>query len=153
MCVCAFLQSTSALLVAVQNAGMDLSRLTRKHGIKLSVPSSHSVEDCSLAVGQAVSHSRVKSTAWMNGAVVIFLDSIIKVNAVVESGVTVNDMFVSVMRKVTISNVSSFIKDETLINQLAKHGKTVSHQKSPVRLQVSSVATRSVSQKKRSDNP
>ena len=32
---------------------MDLSRLMRRHGIKLFLPSSCSVEDCSLAVGQA----------------------------------------------------------------------------------------------------
>ena len=122
-CVCVFVQSTSALLVVVLNAGMDLSRLTMKHGIKLSVPWSCSVEDCSLAVGQAL--KSVKSAARMNGAVVIFLDSIEKMNLVVESGAMVNDMFVSVMplatpvKKITISNVPLFITDETLINQLA----------------------------------
>ena len=87
---------------------MDLSRLASKHSIKL------------------------KTAARMNGAVAIFLDSILKVNVAVESGVTVNDMFISVMllatpaKKVTISNVPPFIKDETLINQLAKYGKIIS---------------------------
>ena len=53
---------------------------------------------------QAVGHSRVKSAARMNGAVVIFFDSILKVNMVVESGVMMYDMFVSVMPQATLDN-------------------------------------------------
>ena len=49
--------------------------------ILLDVPAGIALMDCSLAVGQAVSHSRVKPATRMKGAVVIFLDRIEKVNA------------------------------------------------------------------------
>lgn len=60
----------------------------------MSVSSSVSVEGCSLAVCQAVGHSSVKSAARMNQAVVIFVDTVEKVNALVESSITVNDAFI-----------------------------------------------------------
>lgn len=63
---------------------MNLSKVTREHSIKMSVSLSVSVEDCSLAVDQSVGHSSVKSTAQMNGAVVIFVDKVEKANTVVE---------------------------------------------------------------------
>uniref|UniRef100_G3PBY4 CCHC-type domain-containing protein n=1 Tax=Gasterosteus aculeatus TaxID=69293 RepID=G3PBY4_GASAC len=74
----------------------------------------------------------VKSAARMNGAVVIFLDQVEKVNRVVEAGLTVNDMFVQVLpltqpaTKVVLSNVPSFITDEFLSRELSRHGKVVS---------------------------
>lgn len=69
------------------------------------------VEDCSLAVGEVVGHSSNKICCCMNGAVVIFVDSIDKANKVIESGVIINDTFVFVSplstpaKKVTISNI------------------------------------------------
>ena len=62
-------------------------------------------------MGRMVGHSSVKSAARMNSAVVIFLDSVEKVNTVVASGIEVSDTFVSVLPpatpavKVTLSNV------------------------------------------------
>ena len=64
----------------------------------------------------------------------IFLDNIEKVDVVVESDITVNYMFVfnvfdaarHTSKKVTPSKVPPFIRDETLITQLAKHGQVVS---------------------------
>lgn len=50
---------------------MEFVHLTRKH---------------SLAVGQLVGHSIIKSVVLMKTAVVIVLDSVVKVNAVVENG-------------------------------------------------------------------
>ena len=44
---------------------MDLSKVRRKHSIKMSVSSSVPVEDCSLAVDQAVGHSSVKAVGQM----------------------------------------------------------------------------------------
>ena len=131
VCVCECLQSAAGRRV---NA-MDLARLTRKHGIKIATAFPCSVEECSLAVGRVVGNSSVKSAARMNNAVVIFLDSVEKVNTVVANGIEVNDAFVSVLPlatpavKVTLSNVPPFIRDETLLRELARHGKIVSQVK------------------------
>ena len=76
---------------------MDLTRLPRKHGIKIAPSFPCSVEECSLAVGRVGGHSSVKSTARMNNTVVIFLDSVEKVNTVVTTGIEVSDAFVSVL--------------------------------------------------------
>uniref|UniRef100_G3Q7R1 CCHC-type domain-containing protein n=1 Tax=Gasterosteus aculeatus TaxID=69293 RepID=G3Q7R1_GASAC len=77
--------------------GDTFSQLTRKHGIKIAAGFPCSVEDIGLAVGEVVGHGSVKSAARMNGAVVIFLDQVEKVNRVVEAGLTVNEMFVQVL--------------------------------------------------------
>uniref|UniRef100_G3N4Y3 CCHC-type domain-containing protein n=1 Tax=Gasterosteus aculeatus TaxID=69293 RepID=G3N4Y3_GASAC len=67
----------------------------------------------------------------MNGAVVIFLDQVEKVNRVV-GGLTVNEMFVQVLpltqpaTKIVLSNVPPFISDEFLSRELSRHGKVVS---------------------------
>ena len=106
--------------------------LSRMHGIKISPTFPCSVEDCGLAVGELIGHSSIKSAARMNGAVVIFVDSVAKANKVVETGIVVNDSFVSVSplttpaAKVTISNIPPFIGDELLIRELSRHGKVVS---------------------------
>ena len=102
------------------------------HGFKISPTFPCSVEDCGLAVGELIGHSSIKSAARMNGAVVIFVDSVAKANKVVETGIVVNDSFVSVsplttpVVRVTISNISPFIGDELLIRELSRHGKVVS---------------------------
>jgi hypothetical protein len=68
----------------------------------------------------------------MNGAVVIFLDQLEKVNRVVEAGITVNEMFVQVLplaepaTRVVLSNVPPFITDEFLSRELSRHGKIAS---------------------------
>ena len=77
--------------------GDDLSTLTRKHGIKIGLGFQCSVEDVCLAVGERVRRYQIKSAARLNGAVVIFLDQLEKVNQVVETGITVNEMFVQVL--------------------------------------------------------
>ena len=106
--------------------------LSRKHGVKISTSFSVSVEECSLAVAEVVGHSSVRSAARMNGAVVIFVDSVAKANKVVESGIVVKDSFVSVApltapaARVTISNIPPFIGDEALARELSRHGKIVS---------------------------
>lgn len=81
---------------------------------------------------EVVGPQSVKSAARMNGAVVIFLDSIDKVKAVVANRVVSNDAFVPVSpltqpaRKVILSNVPPFIGDEVLERELSRHGKIVS---------------------------
>ncbi|XP_047464561.1 uncharacterized protein LOC125022186 [Mugil cephalus] len=110
----------------------EFSRLTRKHGIKISASFPCSVEDIALVVGEKVGHGSVKSAARMNGAMVIFLDQVDKVNRVIEIGITVKGMYVSVLpltqpaTKVILSNVPPFITDEFLSRELSRHGKVVS---------------------------
>ena len=57
------------------------------------------------------------------------------------------------VRKLTISNVPPFIKDETLINQLTRHGKIVSQIKKFPSGCRSPLLQHLVSQKKRPDDP
>lgn len=65
----------------------------------------------------------------MNSAVVVFLDAIEKVNSVVQNGVVIQDTFTSVMpllqpaKRVILSNVPPFIKDQLLIAELSRHVK------------------------------
>lgn len=59
-----------------------------------------------------------------------------KLKKVVETGIVVKDLFVNVlplvqpMKKVIISNVLPFIKDELPIRELSRHGKVASQMKS-----------------------
>ena len=112
--------------------GDDLSTLTRKHGIKMGQGFQCSVEDVCLAVGERFRYDRIKSAARMNGAVVIFLDQLEKVNRVVEAGITVNEMFVQVLplaqpaTRVVLSNVPPFITDEFLSREMSRNGKIAS---------------------------
>ncbi|KAJ3581446.1 hypothetical protein NHX12_016631 [Muraenolepis orangiensis] len=104
----------------------DFAKLTRKHGIKISAGMACTVEEMGLAVGEKVGHGSVKSLARMNSAVVIFLDQVEKVNCVIETGVTVREMFVQVQplmlptTKVILSNVPPFITDEFLSRELSR---------------------------------
>ncbi|KAI3377311.1 hypothetical protein L3Q82_008523 [Scortum barcoo] len=75
----------------------DLSKLTRKHGIKISASFPCSVEDIGLAVGEKVGHSSIKSAARMNRLSSSSWTRWTKVNRVIETGVTVNEMFVPVL--------------------------------------------------------
>ncbi|KAF0039018.1 hypothetical protein F2P81_009502 [Scophthalmus maximus] len=59
-------------------ASGDFKTLTRKHGVRITATFPCSVEDISLAVGERVGHSSVKSAARMNSAVVLFLDQVEK---------------------------------------------------------------------------
>ena len=111
---------------------VDFGLLTRKHGVKICAAFPCSVEQCALAVGQAIGHSHVKSAARMNSAVVIFIDKLDKVNALVEAGVVINETLVPVIplalpaKRVTLSNVPPFISDDFLRRELSRHGKIVS---------------------------
>lgn len=73
-----------------------------------------------MAVGEVVGYSSIKSAYRMNGAVVLFLNSMAKVRELVEKGVVIHDTFVPALplvcpaKRITISNASLFIKNETL---------------------------------------
>ncbi|XP_034063377.1 ribosome-binding protein 1-like [Gymnodraco acuticeps] len=111
---------------------MDYARLSRKHGFKISPMTPCSVEECSLAVGALVGHGSIRSAARMNGGVVIFVDTEGKANKVVETGIVVNETFISVSplttpaTRVMISNIPPFIRDDFLVRELSKYGKIVS---------------------------
>ncbi len=109
--------------------------LTWRHGIKIAPVMNCSVEECSLAVGKAVGYESILSASRMNGAFVVFLNAIEKVNSEVQSGVVIKDSFTPVMplvqpaRKTTLSNVPPFIKYDLLVAELSRHGKIVSQMK------------------------
>ena len=117
---------------AAMSALQGLERLTRRHAVKLQPTVTCSVEECSLAVGQVVDYDKVKSASRMSSGVVIFLESVEIVNEVVERGVVINDTLTHVYplvnpaKKVTLSNVPPFIRNEVLATDLARHGQLVS---------------------------
>lgn len=116
--------------MAAHNSG-NLDSLTRRHGVKV-VSAAGSVEECSLAVGNVVGHKCVLAASKMNNAIVIFLSTIERANEVVEKGIELRGLFVPVLplstpaKKVTLSNVPPFIKDEALARELSRFGKLVS---------------------------
>lgn len=118
-------------MAGVKESG-GLEQLTRRHGIKVPVGVDCSVEECSLAVGQIVGCESIRSASRMNHAMVLFLDSIDKVNKVVEQGIVVKDAHTMVFplinpaRKVMLSNVPPFIKDDVIERELLRYGQIVS---------------------------
>lgn len=111
---------------------MAFENLSRRHAIKIATGAQTSVEECGLAVGEIVGHDSVVSASRMNGSVVLFLDNVEKVNEIVSRGVVVNDQFLNVLplvtpaKRVTLSNVPPFIKDEVIERELSRFGKLVS---------------------------
>lgn len=107
-----------------------LSSLTRRNAVK--VAAAVSVEECCLAIGEVVGHESVLSASRMNSAIVVFLNSVDKVNEVVEHGIVIGGDFVSVLplslpaKRVTLSNVPPFVSDEILTQALSRYGKLVS---------------------------
>lgn len=79
-----------------------------------------SIEDVLLAVSQKVGGLNIKSAARMNKALVVFLTDVDMVDTLIETGLEVNSMFLQLLplsspsKKVVLSNVPPFIKDETL---------------------------------------
>lgn len=109
---------------------MDFDKLTRSHGVKVECAAS--VEECSLAIGEIVGHENVKSASRMNNAIVLFLGTVEKAREVIQSGVVINDTLRPVLplsspsKKIIISNVPPFIKDELIQRELERYGRLVS---------------------------
>lgn len=116
--------------MAAQITNTCLDSLTRRHGIK--VVSAVNVEECILAVGDVVGHECILAASRMNNAIVLFLSSVEKANEVVVKGVVIGGLFTPVLplstpaKKVTLSNVPPFLKDEMLTKELSRFGKVVS---------------------------
>lgn len=71
-------------------APADFEMLTRHHAVQCLV------EEAALAGGDVVGHESVKSALRMNGAIVIFVDSMAEVSGLVEKGVVIKDAFTTV---------------------------------------------------------
>lgn len=116
--------------MATPGSSGSFNSLTRRHGVKID--SVAGVEECSLAVGEAVGHENIVSASRMNSAVVVFMKTVDLANQLVENGIVINGIFIPVLplstpsKKVTLSNVPPFIPNEVLIGLLARYGKTVS---------------------------
>lgn len=91
-----------------------------------------SVEDCLIAVSAAIGGANIKSASRMNKAIVFFLSERHMVNELVETGLIIKDIFVPVLplsspaKKVILSNVPPFVKNEKLEQILQRYGKIVS---------------------------
>ena len=109
---------------------MDFESLTRRHGIK--VVSDVSIDECSLAVGEVVGHEHIVSASRMNRAIVLFLSSVEKANEATQHGIVVKGSLTPVLplsspsRKIILSNVPPFLKDEHIARELSRFGKLVS---------------------------
>lgn len=107
-----------------------LESLTRRNGVK--VASASSIEECCLAAGEVVGYDSVLSASRMNNAIVMIMSSVEKANELVERVLVINDAFTVVLplsmpsKRVTLSNVPPFVKDEFLVNMLSRYGKLVS---------------------------
>ncbi|KAL0150135.1 hypothetical protein M9458_051251, partial [Cirrhinus mrigala] len=107
----------------------DFSRLTLKHGLKCMPDDSISVEDVLIAVSRQVGGLNIKSASRMNKSVVVFLTDVKMVDDLIERGITINDTFLPVLplsspsKKIVLSNVPPFIKNEVIQEVLERYGK------------------------------
>lgn len=110
-------------------------KLSRRHGVKMVTEGFTSLEQCVLALGNVVGCERIVSASRMNGAIVAFLCDISLVAKAVEKGIVVNDTFVAVTplsvpsRRVILSNVPPFLKNDLIERALSRYGKIVSSPK------------------------
>ncbi len=110
--------------------GGEFSRLTLGHGCKCMPEESVSIEDVLVAISEQVGGGlNIKSASRMNKALVIFLKEVSMVDELLEKGLVVNNIFLPVLplsnpsKKVVLSNVPPFIKEETLKEILERYGK------------------------------
>lgn len=99
---------------------MGFEKLTPQHAVKLVLAVRCLVEEASFAVGEVLGYGSMKSASCINGATIIFLDSMAKLNDVVEDAGIMKDTFTPVLppsnpAKVTISNAPQFIKNEMVV--------------------------------------
>ena len=125
-----------AVAAGVSNKGSGaFKNLTRRHGLKVPVGAEYSVEECCLAVGELVGYDSMKAASRMNSAIVIFVDTLDKVNTVVERGIVLRNTHIGVFplvnpaKKVILSNLPPFISNEALERELSRHGQIVSAMK------------------------
>lgn len=105
--------------------------LTARHGCKCMPDESITVEDVLNAIGVDLGASNILSASRMNKAIVVFLKEESMVDDLVERGLTVGNVFVSVLplsnlaKKVMLSNVPPFISNDSLERLLVRYGKLV----------------------------
>lgn len=103
--------------------------LTRRHVVKID--SAFGAEECSLSIGTLIGYESILSASHMNGATVVFVKTIELANQLVETGVDICGIFTQVIplstpsKRVTLSNVPPFIKNEVLVEMLSRYCKLV----------------------------
>ncbi|MGL5100975.1 MAG: hypothetical protein ACRC6N_00005, partial [Plesiomonas sp.] len=91
-----------------------------------------SVEVCSLAAGEVVGHKNILAASRMNSSVILFLNTVERATELTIEGIVIRGELTSVLplstpsKRVTLSNVPPFIKDETLERELSRFGKVIS---------------------------
>lgn len=107
----------------------DFSCLTIRHRCKCMPHASVSVEDCLMVVSAVVGSVNIRSASRMNKAIVIFLSESQMADGLVESGLIIRDTFVPVLplsspsKKIILSNVPPYVKNEKLEEILKRFGK------------------------------
>lgn len=64
-----------------------------QRNIKVGARSTHTMEEVTLSVGEVIGHGLVKSMAWINCVLVMFVEKVEKANLLLEKGLNVGEMF------------------------------------------------------------
>lgn len=109
-------------------ATIEFEKLTRCHAVKLSPAGQCSVEEAAPSSPTTSPTDSLKSASQMNGAIVIFVDRMSKVSELVVIQNTFNNVspLSNPATKVMISNLPSFIRNESLVKELSRYGHPVS---------------------------
>ncbi|KAG7478767.1 Transposon TX1 putative 82 kDa ORF 1 [Solea senegalensis] len=106
--------------------------LSPKHGVRIVPPSTVTVEQVLLAVGDEVGHGNISYASRMNKAVVVFLKQESDVVKLVESGLVLSEEYIQVSplavpsTRITVSGVPPFVSNEALEKELRRFGKFAS---------------------------
>lgn len=112
-------------------SNVPFEKLTRRHGIKIVTEGFVALEQCVLELGKVVGCNNIKSASRMSGSVVAFLSDTDLVSKVVEKGIVINNTFVTVtplavpFRRVILSNVPPFLKNDLLEAALSRYGQII----------------------------
>ena len=98
-------------------ASFETPSLSLRHGLRIVSPPSVTMEQVLLEVGEQVGHVNISYASRMNKAVVVFLKDQRFVTQLIESGLELNDEFL------TVSGVPPFVPNEALEKELKLFGK------------------------------
>lgn len=104
--------------------------LTRQHAVKIECMVG--VEECVLAAENVVGRGNLLAASRVNKAVVIFAKTVELANELIQKGVVLKDQLTPVLplsspsKKIILSNVPPFLKNEVLARELSRFGKLVS---------------------------
>nr|P14380.1 RecName: Full=Transposon TX1 uncharacterized 82 kDa protein; AltName: Full=ORF 1 [Xenopus laevis]AAA49975.1 ORF1 [Xenopus laevis] len=110
-----------------------VEKLTRKHGVRCLMSSTHGIEAYIKAAAEVVGHSAVVAASKMYGKAIIFARTLTAVHTLVQRGITVGGSYVPVEpleglgTRVVLSNVPPFLQDHLLYPHLQALGELKSN--------------------------